>query len=338
MDELCENLNTTYNTNYINKKPKQIQDSFRLIAKTMLPYSKIGNSTMIKLVNNHYEQKKPQAINIAGPMSLTLHTSNKYKKQIYIFGEQHYGELCTGESITLPDYLEQLLLTTDVFIDLYLETALGGIAFLEQLKTKYGYCIRDADISCELFRLHAADIRFKKEGIHVGLITNELVEKIRQMSQEEAEIYFWNRIATSQFNKEMDRSYMGNVILKYMKNLFEDYIRRDYHARFSRLKEYSMEGVKYSMKGIQYAIAVYSSIQMDGYLLARIFKKFKNVKNQPEEPHNIIIYVGDAHAEHYRDFLKKLGFKEHKHKTQLLYERCLHLQKFPQPFFNKLWY
>lgn len=90
----------------------------------------------------------------------------------------------------------------------------------------------------------------------------------------------------------------------------------------------------------------------DGYLLARVFKKFniddekvtkQRLTDEPDEPRNIVIYAGDNHSIMYREFLKKkLGFKliavtgkdwRDKH-SENEYENCISMEDFPQPFFE----
>jgi hypothetical protein len=64
---------------------------------------------------------------------------------------------------------------------------------------------------------------------------------------------------------------------------------------------------------------------MDIYLLARIFKS--------REYNNIIIYVGDAHAEYYREFLARMGLPVYKEtRSSDDYVTCIDVQKFI-PFF-----
>ena len=49
---------------------------------------------------------------------------------------------------------------------------------------------------------------------------------------------------------------------------------------------------------------------MDIYCISRIFRTFKhNPKGLNGEPKNIIIYVGDYHAQYYRKILDALGFE-----------------------------
>lgn len=73
---------------------------------------------------------------------------------------------------------------------------------------------------------------------------------------------------------------------------------------------------------------------MDVYLLARMFRKFKNVKYQnSNEPENIIIYVGDIHANTYREILSKLDFKEKFIQKSKSNEYCININKLQTPLF-----
>ena len=85
----------------------------------------------------------------------------------------------------------------------------------------------------------------------------------------------------------------------------------------------------------------------DYYLLSRIFKQF-NLENpaifssfrrtdEPTEPHNIIIYAGEAHARRVRKFLKnELAFKmiHEKGDPNKKKGNCIMMEDFPQPFFS----
>ena len=103
---------------------------------------------------------------------------------------------------------------------------------------------------------------------------------------------------------------------------------------------------------------------VDGYLFGRIFKTFdidtqvpnkQRPTDEPDEPHNIIIYAGYNHSNNYRRFLDKLEFipikwvgqdwtkvPEHPTRVYETYENhlkpanCIDMQDFPQPFFSKM--
>jgi hypothetical protein len=86
---------------------------------------------------------------------------------------------------------------------------------------------------------------------------------------------------------------------------------------------------------------------IDVYTICRIFKKFKNTINQPESPHNIIIYAGDAHSSLYRNFLLKNDFitlaqtknvncNSWEPTVPPIYDtrNCIDIRNFPKPFFD----
>lgn len=100
-------------------------------------------------------------------------------------------------------------------------------------------------------------------------------------------------------------------------------------------------------KEIYYSTVSINSKVVDVYTICRIFKKFKNTKNQPESPHNIIIYAGDAHSSLYRNFLLKNDFitlAQTKNVNCNIWEptfppiydtrNCIDIRNFPKPFFD----
>jgi len=95
-----------------------------------------------------------------------------------------------------------------------------------------------------------------------------------------------------------------------------------------------VDKIKYSFQSITLSI-------MDVYLLSRVFKTFKvpETTYQPAEPHNIIIYAGNAHSDNYRQLLEEMGFLVKGFgrpyiKNRKKYNRCLNMTKIDQPFFN----
>jgi len=58
-----------------------------------------------------------------------------------------------------------------------------------------------------------------------------------------------------------------------------------------------------------FEVVYYMCEFMDIFLMARMFRSFKNIEGvYSEDPKNIIIYVGNYHAQQYYQWLKKLGF------------------------------
>jgi hypothetical protein len=77
---------------------------------------------------------------------------------------------------------------------------------------------------------------------------------------------------------------------------------------------------------------------MDMYLFTRMFRKFKkNSKLYSEPPTNIVVVVGNWHANNYRQLLDKLGFtnKESKSETKDVDFQCVNISNFVQPFFTE---
>lgn len=74
---------------------------------------------------------------------------------------------------------------------------------------------------------------------------------------------------------------------------------------------------------------------MDIYLMARVFRKFKQIKYQnSKEPENIIIYVGDYHAQNYSNILKTLNFKNEFSISRVDNNNCIDISKLKQPLFS----
>jgi hypothetical protein len=83
---------------------------------------------------------------------------------------------------------------------------------------------------------------------------------------------------------------------------------------------------------------------MDFYLMSRLFRRFKQINFQnSKEPENIIIYVGDIHADNYRAILKKLDFQQEfitKAKGIFVerydkdWETCIDISKLKYPLFE----
>jgi hypothetical protein len=184
LETLFENLGRTYNTNILDEEEEIVKKTFLDVSLENHMFNQ-GKQTLMKLICNHFDQKKPRASFIVGPKSLTLHKSDKYQKMIYILGEfhddnvdcniEHFG-IKSGDIITLvEDYLYELMLTTDVFIDFYFEIPTyndkkypdeyepyQSDLRLNNLFIKFRNCLQydtRMDIDCKLARTHYFDIR-----------------------------------------------------------------------------------------------------------------------------------------------------------------------------------
>ena len=84
---LCSNLVQTYNTSILSKAPTVLQQACYDQARLLTHDGKTRN-VLIQLINNHYNAEKPVEEFIGGPVTLTCHWSEEYKKLIYIYLEK----------------------------------------------------------------------------------------------------------------------------------------------------------------------------------------------------------------------------------------------------------
>jgi hypothetical protein len=191
--DLCSNLVQTYNTTILSKAPNVLQqacyDQARLCAEKSLTHDGKTRNVLIQLINNHYNAEKPVEEFIGGPVTLTCHWSEEYKKLIYIFGEEHSSKTDCGTfaqkyGILFENYLKRIIRTTDCFLDVFIEipayegreykTSLEsydiGDFRLHQIGNTFQKCINNLTVNenreCDLSRIHYFDVRIieKKEG------------------------------------------------------------------------------------------------------------------------------------------------------------------------------
>jgi len=182
-EKFCENLISTYDTNILDYEDKTVQDEFLNVSRKNRNRKNKGKKVLMELICNHYDERvkklKPNAEFIGGPKTLSIHWHPIYKKMIYIFGEWHSNNVDCEKfekdpnTILIEDYLYNLMLTTDVFLDIYFEFLSyknGEYDFLfsyvpgraNELFKKFRNCLQyntRSDSSCQLARVHYFDIR-----------------------------------------------------------------------------------------------------------------------------------------------------------------------------------
>ena len=179
IEKLCKDLKTSYDTNILDNESDIVQQEFLNVSLKNRTNS--GRKVLMELICNHYDKsvQKPIAEFIGGPFTLSIHWHPGFKKMIYIFGELHSNITdCDkfekdANTILIEDYLYNLMLTTDVFLDIYLENFsyqngeynkskeyVPGRS--NELFKKFKKCIQyntRSDTSCKLARVHYFDIR-----------------------------------------------------------------------------------------------------------------------------------------------------------------------------------
>ena len=203
-----------------------------------------------------------------------------------------------------------------------------------------------------------------------------LVKKIANFdTQEEYEKFWYDQIYNFQIiRKEIDlmhsdvRPYLNwfiqtklteyinyNVVKKVARNImtiYYKYLLDHKKITFERIMLFYDEINKFS----NICTININSLLTDAYLLARVFKTFKindpkkqRLTDEPEEPHNIIIYAGNNHAIRCREFLTHIGFKTLEKSGEGFYkndkiinDKCIDIKKengletptITQPLFN----
>lgn len=191
----------------------------------------------------------------------------------------------------------------------------------------------------------------------LALLENDkrIHETIKRLRTSDIDEYknFWKKqlLQSSIVRKEFSRTILPKDVLKDFleKEIIHAALR--YRSRFQKyLKIWDTPEVNLDMvmQGISYTVII-NAIVMDMYTISRMFKKFKNVENQPERPRNIILYAGDAHSTMCRKFLDHLGFEtinktagviydtgvENKYwRNKPAYSNCVDISAFKQPFFG----
>jgi hypothetical protein len=210
-------------------------------------------------------------------------------------------------------------------------------------------------IHLEVVLFYIKQLKLSKEGsiIEYGdIFMQNWVRKILSSwaSDEYAYYSFWeNQIkANALIEKEIDRSLFKNEIYQYVKDKVFSYAQK-YRSEFY---EFALPILNFAQnrdtllktpKILNYLLDI-NAVIMDGYTLGRIFKKFniskkaskKEFIDQPESPHNIVIYAGDFHSRDYREFLRLVGFVEIETTGSIIdrQARCLDMRQFSQPFFS----
>ena len=131
-DQLCELLNQTYNTYWVNQYPA-LNDIFTQVRDIYEKYPnkfKKANKTLLGLIYNLNNPNQPTPDYITGPGEISKWESVKHNKIIYLFGENDHGNktgcknkinLTGRKHMSIEKYILKLIETSPVFIDFYVE-------------------------------------------------------------------------------------------------------------------------------------------------------------------------------------------------------------------------
>jgi hypothetical protein len=271
---------------------------------------------------------------IAGPISYREYRHPDFK--LALFGERHdmYGQCSKPSSaVTFSSFLGAVLKEhPDRTYDVYIESPYKSARFptpkystgsppLNQVEIEFDGCLRLVkDCSYPNLRMHYMDYRYV------------------YTSQTEMERYFRGEIKTwaglnnpfksyfmpemygnivdsmvsfimtdSKLQKEIRLSSVSDYINAYIISTSR-FLKQDYSEFFNiNVKPQLEVPIKNNMKLARQIFTAFllEALIMDVYMLARVFRKSISTRN-------IIIYVGDAHANQYARFITKfMGVKQY---------------------------
>lgn len=308
------------------------------------------------------------------------------KKEEYIKVEKYLKDLFLNTPAFIDFYLETPGYTGQDYRD-GLHPWVFGTNRLAKLSANFADCLRAIkrkdSYLCRNVRVHYLDIR--KEGemkdvndvSHLRTVYNSIKlqpklpdavkllrlendpridETIKKLRTPDTDEYtnFWKKqlLQSSILEKEFLRTILPKAVLKdFLEKEIIDAALRYRYIFQKYLKSWDTPEINLDMVliGISHTVLI-NAFVMDMYTIARMFKKFKNVENQPERPRNIILYAGDAHSTVCRKFLDHLGFEtinktagviydpgvDNKYwRNKPAYQNCVDISTFKQPFFGE---
>ena len=228
---------------------------------------------------------------------------------IGIFGEMHtfdrqcISELPKQKSILFHNFLDMALRSNqDKLYDFYLEMnyiqkatgvskfrrTSGTFGFIEGLLT---YCLLFDKRSCNYpnLRAHYVDIRYTA--------INENFDRVDELYNSGLQIPA--DLAHRCIN-DIEKLLIGDklIVKEISKSYYPDQLRLFALASFIAHRDNILQTLAMDSQVNPIRIILFYALVMDVYTLARMFRYFDG---QPVK--NIVVYVGDAHARNYNDFI-----------------------------------
>lgn len=325
----------------------------------------ITNNTELafRFIYNHFNNRMPNPKYIGGPNNISYQKGLEkgVEKNIYIFGEQHSQTTdCPDKQkiLNIENYLSNLLETTDRFLDIFIElppfsktTQEYPVLLKKRWNNRLGNllkklypCIEPATRNsqqCKLVRIHYIDIRQNYDCIALEYVESLINEpnKFRQnydkyinqlfpiFSSENIDehIVFWHSQVDNSYSIQKQLNKLDHEtrekIEDYYKGLLSYYVKLK-HKNITRITKNILSNTNttfYLNMDLYNEIISISSVLVDIYTMARIFKKYT------PPIRNIIIYAGNGHTNHYRQFLKYIGFNMEYIIEDKNYTNCLEI-------------
>lgn len=277
--------------------------------------------------------------NVNGPISVSYHKSSIYKKEIYIFGENHgpiETDMCSSNNGVDVPYIYDIIFRCngDKIIDFFVEDFrcktkecldINNIRHDETLKNinivrkHFTNCVTNKKL-CKIMwpnmRYHSVDRRF----------SNDSDTSVLELQYNFTRLFYTGDYSVSEIKNEIDKMFkIFNIlhcykIVKQIKNIkslkIRKFILKWYNIKLKEIHERNEKigtvdtkpnnvNIVQKLNEYYYIYIDFLCILMDVYTIARIFRSFYDHNSK-----YIIIHVGDFHAINYREILKELKFSE----------------------------
>lgn len=311
---------------------------------------------------------------IIGPVSLTHLYSGKYSKNIYLFGDQHvFDATCPFEDnkyqhkSNIDEFMKNTILANpDKIIDVYLELAFIsekypvrnpiGKSFLELVNTSFDNCAQIKKTLCPYpnVRVHYTNIRktipkikdlnwmyHLSKALPIKPLNKDYITFIKAKIPNNVESIFPLNLSELLYSSKITKQ-LNSIKDLYIKKTLTDYIVNEMRVNMPTLNDWiSLRDETGNFETIGKRLIQFLNALMDGYLLARMFRSYQNIRNgKPSDDSKFnFIYVGENHAKNYIHILVgKLLFNMPTAPTASYIKnkdfQCISVKQYSQPFFK----
>lgn len=240
---------------------------------------------------------------------------------------------------------------------------------INELFKKFYICIQNLtrkNKKCELSRIHYVDVRSEMSDnkklnelswFIINIINNNNktlinsffknnIERIKKifnnltLSKENYVIYIIEQIYTNKYvEKEIRKSFASDKILDFYTKEIEKETIKHYDKIKKLISNININAIDMNnLSSLTTLFIFINSYILDAYSVARMLKKFKVIDklSQPEIPHNIIHYSGNAHTSSIYKCLRFIGFKDIENNliSRMDFLNCSNMNTIKQPLFS----